>query len=152
MPKKNSSHSSLNFEKKFLKLINNKKNIYHPLVWISGNRVIGKGTYIGGFSEINAKNSKVNIGKNCDIASFVTINTADSHKKCIGLSTKIFRKKIKIGNNVFIGSHCAILGGAEIGNNSVIAAGTIVRKGKIPPFSLVIGNPAKIKKNFYKKR
>ena len=96
MPKKNSSHSSLNFEKKFLKLINNKKNIYHPLVWISGNPVIGKGTYIGGFSEINAKNSKVNIGKNCDIASFVTINTADSHKKCIGLSTKIFRKKIKI--------------------------------------------------------
>ena len=152
MPKKNSSHSSLNFEKKFLKLINNKKNIYHPLVWISGNPVIGKGTYIGGFSEINAKNSRVNIGKNCDIASFVTINTADSHKKCIGLSTKIFRQKIKIGNNVFIGSHCAILGGAEIGNNSVIAAGTIVRKGKIPPFSLVIGNPAKIKKNFYKKR
>ena len=65
---------------------------------------------------------------------------------------KIVRENIKIGNNVFVGSHCVILGGAEIGNNSVIAAGTVVRKIKIPPYSLAIGNPAKIKKNYYKKR
>ena len=38
------------FEKLFLKLINNKKNKYHPLVWINGNPKIGKNTYIGGFS------------------------------------------------------------------------------------------------------
>jgi len=152
MRKKNSSKNFSNFENKFLKLINNKKNIFHPLVWISGNPKIGKGTYIGGFSEINSKNSSVFIGKNCDIASFVAINVADSHKKCIGISKKIDREKIIIGNNVFIGSHCAILGGAEIGDNCVIAAGTVVRRGKIPPYSLVIGNPAKIKKDFYKKK
>ena len=140
------------FEDYFLQLIKNKKNSFHPLAWINGKPEIGKGTYIGGFSEVNAKGAKVNIGKNCDIASFVSINVSDSHKKCIGLNKKIERENIKIGDNVFIGSHCVILGGAEIGNNSVIAAATVVRKIKIPPYSLVLGNPAKIKKNYYKKK
>ena len=140
------------FEDYFLQLIKNKKNSFHPLTWINGKPKIGKGTYIGGFSEVNAKGAKVNIGENCDIASFVSINVSDSHKRCIGLNKKIVRENIKIGDNVFVGSHCVILGGAEIGNNSVIAAGTVVRKIKIPPYSLAIGNPAKIKKNYYKKR
>ena len=91
------------------------------------------------------------IGKNCDIASFVSINAADSHKRCIGEIKKIERKNIKIGDNVFIGSHSVVLGGANIGNNCVIAAGSVVRKCNVPSFSLIIGNPAKIKKRFYKK-
>ena len=64
---------------------------------------------------------------------------------------KINYESIKIENNVFIGSHSVILGGVKIGHHSVIGAGTVVRKGKIPPYSLVIGNPCKIKKNYYKK-
>ena len=140
-----------NFEKNFLNLIQFRKNKYHPLTWISGKPKIGKGTYIGGFSEINSNKSEVVIGKNCDIASFVSINAADSHKRCIRKSKKIYRKKIIIGNNVFIGSHCVILGGTVIGNNSVIAAGTVLRGEKIPSYSLAIGNPAKIKKGYYQK-
>ena len=131
------------FKKYFLSLIGNKDNPYHPLVWINGNPIIGKNTYIGGFSEVNANRGKIIIGDNCDIASFVSINIADSHKRCIGLSNTIDSRDILIGNNVFIGSHCAILGGAQIGHNSVIGAGTVVRKAKIPPYSLVIGDSIK---------
>ena len=61
-------------------------------------------------------------------------------------------KNINIGNNVFIGSHSAVLGGAEIGDNCVIAAGTIVRQQKIPPYSLVIGNPMIVKGGYYKNK
>lgn len=138
------------FKKLFLKFIQNKKNKYHPLVWINGEPKIGKNVYIGGFSEINAKGSSVTIGNDCDIASFVTINVADSHLKTINKKKRIAKKKIKIENNVFIGSHCAILGGTVIKNNSVVAAGTVLRGEIIPENSLVIGNPAKIKKNYYK--
>jgi acetyltransferase-like isoleucine patch superfamily enzyme len=63
-----------------------KTNRFHPLVWILGDPEIGANVYIGGFSEVNAKGARVVIGDNCDIASFVTINCADSHKKCIGLA------------------------------------------------------------------
>lgn len=62
--------------------------------------------------------------------------------------------KIKIGNNVFIGSNCIILPNTMIGNNCIIGAGSVVR-GKFPDNSVIIGNPAKavlnmsIQKFFY---
>ena len=66
------------------------------------------------------------IGDYCDIASFVSINCADSHKLCVGLGAAVARGDILIGDHVFIGSHSVIKGGARIGHHSVIAAGTIV--------------------------
>ena len=125
--------------------------MHHPLVWIVGEPEIGKDVYIGGMSEINAKDAKVIIGDNCDIASFVSINCADSHKKCIGIMQKTERRDIKIENNVFVGSHCVIKGGAHIGHHSVVAAGTIVEGIDIPSYSLIIGNPMKVKMNYYSK-
>ncbi len=137
------------FRKRFLRLIDNKENPFHPLVWINGDPVIGEGTYIGGLSEVNAKGARVTIGKNCDIASFVAINVADSHRRCIGLAAQNDCRDITIGDHVFIGSHSAVLGGSDIGHHSVIAAGTIVRGEKVPPYSLVIGNPAVVKAAYY---
>ena len=140
------------FEILFSKLTDFKKNKFHPLVWISGKPKIGKNVYIGGMSEINAKGAKLIIGENCDIASFVSINCNDSHKKCIGISSEIERKDIILENNVFVGSHSFIKGGAYIGHHSVIAAGTIVQGKKIPPYSLVSGNPMVVKRGFYSKK
>ena len=140
------------FTKLFSELTNFKENKFHPLVWIVGEPEIGNNVYIGGMSEINAQNCSIIIGDNCDIASFVSINSADSHKKCIGVSDSIERKNIVLENNVFVGSHSVIKGGARIGHHSVIAAGTIVEGIEIPPYSLVIGNPMKIKSGYYKKK
>ena len=139
------------FEDLFSKITNFQKNPFHPLVWIVGNPSIGKNVYVGGMSEIQAKDANVTIGDNCDIASFVSINAADSHKKCLGLSDEIERKDITIGNNVFIGSNCVVKGGANIGNYCVIGAGTIVEGVDIPDYSLVVGNLMIIKKGYYKK-
>lgn len=138
-------------QKIFTNLTTFKANPYHPLVWINGNPKIGKNVVIAGFSEINAKHANVTIGNNCDIASFVAINAADSHKKILGLKDEIERKDITIGNNVFIGSHCVVKGGANIGNYCVIGAGTIVDAGDIPDYSLVVGNPMVIKEGYYKR-
>lgn len=144
------SDDTQEFKEKFLKIINNKDNAFHPLVFINGTPKVGKNVYIGLFSEINANGAEVTIGDNCDIASFVAINIADSHKRCIELKKESEKKPIIIENNVFIGSHCFIKGNAHIGHHSVIAAGTIVSGVKIPPYSLVYGNPMKIKKEYYK--
>ena len=141
------------FKKLLEETIHFKPNKFHPLVWVVGEPEIGNNVYVGGMSEINANGARVVIGDNCDIASFVTINCADSHKKCIGLSNEIQRKDILIQNNVFIGSHSVIKGGVQIGHHSVIAAGTIMNKDSvIPPYSLVIGNPMQIKPGYYLKK
>ena len=140
------------FQRALLFATGNKANPYHPLVLITGEPKIGKGTYIGAFSEVNAHGARVEIGEGCDIASFVAINCADSHLMTIGDSNTNSRKNILIGDHVFIGSHAVILGGANIGHNVVIAAGTVVREGTIQPYSLVIGNPMNVKPGYYMDR
>jgi acetyltransferase-like isoleucine patch superfamily enzyme len=128
------------------------ENRFHPFVWILGEPEIGADVYIGGFSEVNARGARIIIGDNCDIASFVSINCADTHMRCIELSETIARGDIVIEDHVFIGSHSMVKGGAHIGHHSVVAAGTIVEPGAIPPYSLIAGNPMVVKAGYYRGR
>ena len=137
------------FQKLFSELTDMRENQFHPLVWMNGDPEIGENVYIGGMSEIYAKGAKVSIGDNCDIASFVVINCSDSNKKTIGLSDEIDRQDFIIENNVYIGTQSFIGGGVHIGHHSVVGAGTIVRKGEYPPYSLIVGNPAICKPWYY---
>jgi acetyltransferase-like isoleucine patch superfamily enzyme len=136
----------------FTQLTTFPSNRFHPLVWINGEPEIGEGTFIGAMSEVNAKGAKVVIGADCDIASFVAINCADSHKRCLGLADEIERRDIHIGHHVFIGSHSVIKGGAVIGDYCVVAAGTIVDAGIIPSYSLIFGNPMQVRAGYYRER
>ena len=52
-------------------------------------------------------------------------------------------KPIVIKRNVWIAAGATILGGVAVGENSVIAAGSVVTKD-VPPNTLVGGNPAKV--------
>lgn len=140
------------FQKLFTELTDIPANQFHPLVWIEGNPEIGENVYIGGMSEIYAKGVKVIIGDNCDIASFVSINCSDSHKRTIGISEEIEKDDIIIEDNVYIGTHCFIGGGVTIGHHSVVGAGTIVRRGTYPPYSLIVGNPAVVRPEYYRDR
>ncbi|MCR5175307.1 MAG: CatB-related O-acetyltransferase [Anaerovibrio sp.] len=53
------------------------------------------------------------------------------------------KNQVVIGNDVWIGCDVIILGGVHIGNGAVIGAGTVVAKD-IPPYSVVVGNPARV--------
>jgi acetyltransferase-like isoleucine patch superfamily enzyme len=140
------------FRDLFLKTVDNRENPFHPLVWIHGEPRIGNNVYIGGFSEVNAQGSTVTIGEGCDIASFVAINVADSHRKCLGLSGEVDRRPIVIEDHVFIGSHCVVKGGTHLGHHSVVAAGTVVEGVTIPPYSLIVGNPMVVKVGYYREK
>lgn len=50
---------------------------------------------------------------------------------------------LTVGNNVFIGMNAVLLGGAVIGDNCIIGAGSVV-KGKVPSGTVVAGNPARV--------
>lgn len=51
-------------------------------------------------------------------------------------------KPIVIERNVWIAAGATIIGGVTVGENSVVAAGSVVTKD-VPPNSLVAGNPAR---------
>lgn len=52
-------------------------------------------------------------------------------------------KPVRIGNNVWIGANVTVLPGVTVGENAVIAAGSVVTKD-VPASSIVGGNPAKV--------
>ncbi|HEV2573104.1 MAG TPA: DapH/DapD/GlmU-related protein [Beijerinckiaceae bacterium] len=52
-------------------------------------------------------------------------------------------KPIVIERNVWIAAGAIIIGGVTVGENSVVAAGSVVTK-TVPPNTLVGGNPARI--------
>jgi maltose O-acetyltransferase len=105
---------------------------------------IGSGTTTSNNISIVAC-SKISIGENCQIGDLVAIYDCDFHE--INPETRNNSAgeiiPVKIGNNVWLGSRVMVLKGVNIGDNSVIAAGSIVTKS-IPPRCLAAGIPAKI--------
>lgn len=50
---------------------------------------------------------------------------------------------VVLEEDVWLGSNVVLLNGVKIGRGAVIAAGSVCRN-KIPPYAIVVGNPAKV--------
>lgn len=103
----------------------------------NGELYIGDNVYFNDMCSINCR-EKITIGNNCLFGESVKIYDHDHIYNTQELikDSGFHEKAIKIGNNVWIGSNSIVLRGSTIGNNVVIAAGTIV-KGNIPDNVLV---------------
>jgi len=122
---------------------------------------IGLGTYASAEPLIrlhHAKNQVV-IGRFCSIAHSVTIFSGGNHPMTMVSShpLKLFfgvedflswtndcgdgDVTTFIGNDVWLGHGCTILSGARISDGAIIGAQSVVR-GYVPPYGVVIGNPA----------
>lgn len=108
----------------------------HIGVKIGSNNLIGK-------SHWSSEPYLITIGSNCQLTNckIFTHGGGNSIRKdhpdfdCFG--------KVNIGDYVYVGSNALIMPGVSIGNNVLIAAGSVVTKS-IPDNMVVAGNPAKI--------
>lgn len=97
---------------------------------------IGNNTFLNTGCMITAHKSIV-IGDNVEFGPNVLVFDHD-HKFKEGYEARAFDcEDIEIGNNVWIGAGTIILRGTKIGDNSVIAAGSVL-KGIIPRDSVII--------------
>ena len=86
----------------------------------------------------------ITIGSNCDITSGVKFFTHGGARAARATYPKFdFFGKINVGSYVYIGTNSLIMPGVSIGDNVLIAAGSVVTKS-IPSNVVVGGNPAKI--------
>lgn len=89
----------------------------------------------------------IQIGRNCLIGDRLTVYDCDGHginpyTRCDSIGNA---ESVIIGDDVWIGSMVTILKGVSIGNNSIIAANSVVTHD-VPNNSIVAGNPAKLVK------
>lgn len=61
------------------------------------------------------------------------------------------KEKVTIGNDVWIGTNATIFSGVTIGDGAIIGAFSVVAKD-VPPFAIVVGNPAKVVRYRFDKR
>lgn len=125
---------------------------------------IGHMAYFGSGSNIEIGDYSA-IGINCKVTNNIIIgNYVMMGPNCYFLSSNgnhgyedlsipmIFQPKIReyerivIGDDVWFGRDCLIMSGKNIGNHSIIAAGSVVCKD-VPEKVVVGGNPIKIIKN-----
>ncbi|MBS5021131.1 MAG: CatB-related O-acetyltransferase [Alistipes sp.] len=60
-------------------------------------------------------------------------------------------RKVRVGNDVWIGSRAMILGGVTVGDGAVVGAGAVVTKD-VPAYAIVAGVPAKVIKYRFPER
>ena len=107
-----------------------------------------EGGFINSDVKIRCFNS-ITIGAGAKISHNVTIMDGDGH--IVEYTGYVPVKPIVIENHVWIGTKATILKGVNIGEGSIIAAGSVVTKD-VPPHTLVAGNPAKVIKEDIKWR
>ena len=123
--------------------------------YVIGDVEIGENSSVWPGAVIRGDLGKIKIGKNCAIEDNCVIHSGAPTLPPIADVTigdnVIFGHGAvsngrKIGNNVVVSIKATILHDAEIGDNSIIAAGCVVKeKMIIPPRSFVVGVPAEIK-------
>jgi acetyltransferase-like isoleucine patch superfamily enzyme len=129
---------------------------------------IGPRAVVGSFTKIKATDGPLTIGAHVEISNgcVITSHTAgtaigddtligpnvsiignnyryDRLDVPIRLQEKISPKGIRIGANVWIGSGCVILDGADIGSGSIVTPNSVV-SARLPENSIAQGNPAKV--------
>jgi len=106
------------------------------------NVKIGNDVGIGNYVVIWGSGG-VEIGNDVLIAANSVI-TSDGHEvNAVKFRESVHVQKVKIGNNVWIGASVCILPGVEIGDNTIIAARSVVTKN-IPANVIAAGTPAEV--------
>ncbi len=109
---------------------------------------VGMGTKFHGRKNVDlTRPHLIKIGDNVTITDDVTILT---HGHDWSVLRNAYRDpmiigssgRVEIGNNVFVGTRAVITKGVVIGDNSIVAAGSVVT-GDIPPFTVAAGVPAR---------
>lgn len=123
----------------------------HPQAAVTGNVLIGKNCYIGPGAALRGDWGKIiiedgcNVQENCTIHMFPGVTVLLKTNAHIGHGAVIHGATI--GKNCLVGMNSVVMDNVELGDECIVGALTFIKEGeRIPPRSVVVGNPGKIVK------
>jgi carbonic anhydrase/acetyltransferase-like protein (isoleucine patch superfamily) len=127
----------------------------HPKAWVAPGAVILGDVTLGARSSVwfgcvlRADIQRIVIGEGTNLQDGTILHLASDLGTVVGDYTTVGHRALlhacEIGDEVLVGMGAIVMDGAKIGARSIIAAGSLVPKGReIPPGSLVMGSPAKV--------
>lgn len=124
----------------------------HPKASVTGNVIIGKDVYVGPGAAIRgdwggiAIEDGCNVQENCTIHMFPGVTVVLEAGAHIGHGAVVHGARI--GADALIGMNAVVMDNALVGAGSIVGALCFVpTEMRIPPRSVVVGNPAKIVKD-----
>jgi carbonic anhydrase/acetyltransferase-like protein (isoleucine patch superfamily) len=146
----------MNFDEQMARHLDATPSI-HPSAFIAPGAIIVGDVQIGEEASvwygavIRADLNVIRIGPRSNIQDGCVVHLADEYGVHVGQYVTCGHSAIlhacTIDDEVLIGMGATVLDGAEIGARSVIGANALVTQGmKIPPGSMVLGSPAKIRR------
>jgi acetyltransferase-like isoleucine patch superfamily enzyme len=106
---------------------------------------IGEKTVLGQECTISAY-QHVSIGEQCIIADRVMMIDFDHNVAEVERAIRhqgIYKRDVRVGNNVWIGYGAQILRGASVGDNAIVGASAVVTRD-VPANAVVAGAPARV--------
>lgn len=128
------------------------KNIYiSDKAVVEGDVKIGEHSSVWHFASVRGDLAPITIGKGTNIQENCTLHVDTGVPLTLGDGITCGHGAIlhgcEVGDNSLIGMGAIVLNGAKIGKNCIVGAGALVTGGTvIPDNSLVLGSPAKIKR------
>jgi carbonic anhydrase/acetyltransferase-like protein (isoleucine patch superfamily) len=130
----------------------------HPTAYIDdsaqviGDVEIGEESSVWMNVVIRGDVNQIRIGRRSNVQDGTVVHVMrDSHATIVGDDVTIGHAAVVHGCTIedrcLIGMGAILLNGARIGAGSIVAAGTLVVEGmQVPPRSLVMGSPGKVKR------
>jgi carbonic anhydrase/acetyltransferase-like protein (isoleucine patch superfamily) len=130
----------------------------HPTAFIDdsaqviGDVEIGEDSSVWMSAVIRGDVHRIRIGRRSNIQDGTVVHVMNrTHPTTIGDHVTVGHAALLHGCTIedrcLIGMGAILLNGAHVGNDSIVAAGTlVVEEMKVPPRSLVMGSPGKVKR------
>ena len=135
-----------------------KTPVIHPSAFIApnatvlGDITVGEGSSLFFGAVARSEFVPIVIGKNTNIQDNCVLHADPGFPMTIGDGVTVGHGAIlhscTVGDNTLIGMGAIVLNGAAIGRDCIVAAGALVpQNAQIPPRSLVMGSPAKVRRD-----
>lgn len=121
----------------------------HQLAYVAGDVILGARVSVWPFASMRGDTDAITIEEDSNVQDGCVVH-CDAGVPChvgkrVGIGHRAIIHGARVDNDVLIAMGAVLLNGVRVGSGSIIGAGAVVREGfVVPPNSLVLGVPGRI--------